>query len=311
METTVEPRVIIALALDNRRICAGTNARAMTDSGKRCADHQIQRRRSPAPSKSRSQDDHVDAQTGRGKGLMSKVDTPHRRIFLKQVAAAVGVAPLRLGPAALGIGAATATVGAIAQEPIDTTPAFHFFNGDEARTAEAAVARLIPADDNGPGAKEAGVAVFIDLQLASAWGSGDHLYRQGPYIPGSPQQGYQLAFTPAEMFRLGFAKLDESARKAHGAAFANLTFAQQDALLTQCERGELDFGALPSAIFFGALLDATMEGFFSDPIHGGNRDKIGWKLVGFPGVHASYANDIERHNVPWTRPPASIADTRT
>jgi len=51
-----------------------------------------------------------------------------------------------------------------------------------------------------------------------------------------------------------------------------------------------------------------MEGFFSDPIYGGNRDKIGWKLVGFPGVHASYANDIERHGVAWTRPPASIAD---
>jgi gluconate 2-dehydrogenase gamma chain len=51
-----------------------------------------------------------------------------------------------------------------------------------------------------------------------------------------------------------------------------------------------------------------MEGFFSDPIYGGNRDKIGWKLVGFPGVHASYANDIERHGVAWTRPPASIGD---
>jgi len=54
-----------------------------------------------------------------------------------------------------------------------------------------------------------------------------------------------------------------------------------------------------------------MEGFFSDPIHGGNRDKVGWKLVGFPGVHASYANDIERHDVAWTRPPASIADAAT
>ncbi len=62
------------------------------------------------------------------------------------------------------------------------------------------------------------------------------------------------------------------------------------------------------AAFFGALLDAAMEGFFSDPIYGGNRDKIGWKLVGFPGVHASYANDIERHGVAWTRPAASIGD---
>ena len=79
-------------------------------------------------------------------------------------------------------------------------------------------------------------------------------------------------------------------------------------VLAEAEQGKLDFGALPSAAFFAALLDATMEGFFSDPIYGGNRDKIGWKLVGFPGVHASYANDIERHGVAWARPPASIAD---
>ncbi len=170
------------------------------------------------------------------------------------------------------------------------------------------MARLIPADDLGPGAQEAGVAIFIDRQLVTAWGNGDHFYRQGPFAAGTPQQGSQLAFTPAEMFRLGLAALDDSSRKAHGAAFADLSIEQQDALLGEAQQGKLDFGVLPSAIFFGALLDATMEGFFADPIYGGNRDKIGWKLVGFPGVHASYANDIERHGVAWTRPPASIAD---
>jgi len=241
----------------------------------------------------------------------------HRRIFLKQVATAVGAVPLALGASVVAGGAAAAvastaaaaaTAGASGQAPVPVVTAWLFFDGNEGRAAEAAVARLIPADDTGPGAKEAGVAVFIDRQLAGAWGSGDHLYRHAPFLAGTPQQGYQLAFTPAEMFRLGFAKLDEAARKAHGWAFADLTPEQQDALLGEAEHGKLDFGALPSAAFFGALLDATMEGFFSDPIYGGNRDKIGWKLVGFPGVHASYANDIERHGVAWTRPPASIAD---
>jgi gluconate 2-dehydrogenase gamma chain len=234
-----------------------------------------------------------------------------RRIFLKQVATAtaVGAAPLALSVTGLASAAAGAVAGvAQAQVTSPVAHAWHFFDGNEGRTAEAAVARLIPADDAGPGAREAGVAVFIDLQLAGAWGAGDHLYRQAPFLAGTPQQGYQLAFTPAEMFRLGLAKLDEAARKAHGAAFADLAPEQQDALLAQAEQGKLDFGALPSAAFFGALLDATMEGFFSDPIYGGNRDKIGWKLVGFPGVHASYANDIERHGVAWMRPPASIAD---
>jgi len=231
-----------------------------------------------------------------------------RRIFLRQVAAAVGAVPLSLGATA-GI-AATAPVsgGAVAPDSVPIEHAWRFFNGDEARAVEAAVARIIPTDDTGPGAREAGVAVFIDLQLAGAWGDGAQLYRHPPFMVGTPQQGYQLAFTPAEMFRLGFAKLDESARKAHGVAFADLAVQQQDELLALAEQGKLDFGELPSAVFFGALLDAVMEGFFSDPIYGGNREKIGWKLVGFPGVHASYANDIERHGVEWTRPPASIGD---
>jgi len=233
---------------------------------------------------------------------------PKRRIFLKQVATVVGAAPLALGATASAVAAAEVTGSAPEQTTSSVAHAWRFFDGTEARAAEAAVARLIPADDVGPGAKEAGVAIFIDLQLVSAWGNGDHLYTHPPFAEGTPQQGYQLAFTPAEMFRLGLAKLDESARKAHGAAFADLSSEQQDALLAQAQQGKLDFGVLPSGVFFGALLDATMEGFFSDPIYGGNRDKIGWGLVGFPGVHASYANDIDRHGIAWTRPPASIAD---
>ena len=235
----------------------------------------------------------------------------HRRIFLKRVAAVVGAAPLAAGAASIsGVSnASAASVGDTGTSGGESLPnAWLFFNADEARTADAALARLIPADDTGPGAREAGVVVFLDRQLAGAWGQGDHFYRQGPFVPGTPQQGYQLAFTPAEMFRFGFARLDESARKLHGAAFAELTDAQQDDLLAQAEHGKLDFGALPSATFFAWLVDVTMEGFFSDPVHGGNRDKIGWKLVGFPGVHASYANDIERHGITWSRAPTSIAD---
>jgi gluconate 2-dehydrogenase gamma chain len=230
---------------------------------------------------------------------------PNRRIFLKRVAAVVGAAPLA-GPAAslADAGPAAAQGGNVEPPP----SVWLFFNLEEAQTADAVVARLIPADEDGPGAREAGVAVFLDRQLAGAWGHGDHFYRKGPFLPGTPQQGYQLAFTPAEMFRFGFAKLDENARKLRGAAFSDLTHEQQDELLRQAEQGKLDFGTLPSATFFSSLVDATMEGFFSDPIHGGNRDKIGWKLVGFPGVHASYANDIERHGIKWSRSPASIAD---
>ena len=80
-----------------------------------------------------------------------------------------------------------------------------FFNTDEAAFIEAAVARLIPADDRWPGALEAGVPNYIDKQLNGAWGAGERLYRNGPWQAGTPSQGYQLPFTPAELFRTAIA----------------------------------------------------------------------------------------------------------
>lgn len=198
----------------------------------------------------------------------------------------------------------------VAAPPDTRRQTFRFFNTQEAETMDAVVARLIPADDLGPGAKEAGVTSFLDDQLAGAWGNGDHFYRQGPFEPGTPEQGYQLSFTPAEMFRHGLMSLNQTAQKQHGSPFAALPADQQDALLQAMQAGELDFSPLPAAVFFAALLDGTMEGFFSDPLYGGNADMVGWKLVGFPGAHASFANDIERHGVIWAGEPVSIATSR-
>jgi len=182
-----------------------------------------------------------------------------------------------------------------------------FFNPREAQAMDAIAARLIPADDLGPGAKEAGVTYFLDGQLAGAWGAGDQLYRQGPFREGTPEQGYQLSFTPAEMIRRGLASLDEATRRQDGKPFAELDAKRQDAWLVAMQEGKADFAPLPSAIFFQALLEATIEGFFSDPMYGGNRDMVGWKLVGFPGAYASFSNDIERHGVAWAGQPVSIA----
>src|SRR6201993_5028040 len=93
--------------------------------------------------------------------------------------------------------AAGATPADAAAQP--TT--YLFFNADEAAFIEAAVARLIPADEKWGGAVEAGVPNYIDKQLAGAWGAGERLYRSGPWQPGTPSQGYQLPFTPAELYR--------------------------------------------------------------------------------------------------------------
>lgn len=175
---------------------------------------------------------------------------------------------------------------------------------------DAIAARLIPADELGPGAKEAGVTQFLDGQLAGAWGAGEQFYRQGPFESGTPEQGYQLSFTPAEMFRRGLAALDAATRRQDGKPYAELDAARQDAWLHDMQAGKPDFSPLPSDVFFQALLDATIEGFFSDPLYGGNVDMVGWKLVGFPGAYASFSNDIERHGVIWAGRPVSIANAR-
>lgn len=185
-----------------------------------------------------------------------------------------------------------------------------FFNAQEALAMDAIAARLIPADELGPGAKEAGVTQFVDGQLAGAWGAGEQFYRQGPFEAGTPEQGYQLSFTPAEMFRRGLAALDAATRKQDGKPYAELDAQRQDAWLHDMQAGKPDFSPLPSAVFFQALLDATIEGFFSDPLYGGNIDMVGWKLVGFPGAYASFSNDIERHGVIWAGRPVSIAHAR-
>ncbi len=92
-----------------------------------------------------------------------------------------------------------------ADEPV---PVYEFLNGDEAAFIEAAVDTFIPTDDVGPGALELGVAVFIDRQLNSGYGRGDRMYLQGPFIEGTPEQGYQLRMTPSELVRNGILDLN-------------------------------------------------------------------------------------------------------
>ena len=126
-----------------------------------------------------------------------------------------------LGSAALAPLAATAAAAQPAPNPRSTPETgkpevWHFLTSAEVRALEALVSLVIPADELGPGAKEAGVVVFLDRQLGGAWGAGAHFYRSGPFQNGTPQQGYQLAFTPAEMFRTCLAKLDQSAAAQNG-----------------------------------------------------------------------------------------------
>jgi gluconate 2-dehydrogenase gamma chain len=179
----------------------------------------------------------------------------------------------------------------------------------EAAFVIAAVDTLIPADDLTPSGSDCGVAVFIDRQLASAWGGGDKMYRSGPYHAGKPEQGYQLPLTPREYFAAGIAAANAWSRQTYGKEFDRLSAADRAAALTAMEAGKAAFAGFGARGFFERLLSLTMEGFFADPIYGGNRDKVAWKMIGFPGLPATYANVIDDyHGKRYEAPPQSIAD---
>jgi len=186
--------------------------------------------------------------------------------------------------------------------------AYLYLTSPEAEFVDAAVARLIPADGLGPGAKETGVTFFIDRQLAGAWGTMARNYRQGPWPEGTPQQGYQSRLTPQEVYRAAIREVDQLCTKRYGKAFAGLIDAQKDEVLRELDEGTLAFDSVPAGLFFSMLWENTQEGFFADPIYGGNRDKIGWRLVGFPGVAAVYIPYIDRYNEAYRAQPVSIAD---
>ena len=198
----------------------------------------------------------------------------------------------------------TAQPGGMA--PLGSEPeAYTYFTEPESAFVEAAVERLIPTDALGPGGREAGVAFYIDQQLSGAFGYAARCTARA--VGGRARRfGYQLPLTPAEVYRLGIAATKPTATR-RTADVRQLSAAHQDDVLTGLDGAKLTFDAVPAKMFFEMLYGNTVEGFFADPLYGGNRDKVGWKLVGFPGG-AAYYPFIEKHNVPYNVAPQSIAD---
>src|SRR3979490_3041309 len=193
--------------------------------------------------------------------------SPGRRWFLKSVTALGGAASLP-APASAPHPHVQHGVRAPSQTHLDLTQ-------PEIAFVEAAVARLIPADELGPGAKEAGVAYFIDRQLFGGWGTMAKMYRQGPWPEATPQQGYQSPLTPQQVYRIGIGEGNAHCAKQYGNSFSALTAAQQDEVLRGLDGGKIELQAVRSQFFFNMLLANTLEGFFADPIYGGNRAKAG------------------------------------
>lgn len=236
-----------------------------------------------------------------------------RREFLTAAGAAAAVlAPAQLAEAQQAQPVAPSatpapTLAASAAPPVDE-PLLTLTATEHAFFA-AAADTIIPADNLSPSGSDCGVANFIDRQLAGAYGTGARLYRQGPFPKGKPEQGYQLSLNPREFFRAGVASANEFTRKAYGKDFDRLNEEQRIAALQAMEAGKAEFKGFGSAMFFNALLQLTMEGFFADPMYGGNRDMAAWKMVGYPGLPATYRHDIRTYlGKKYDKPPRSIAD---
>lgn len=150
-----------------------------------------------------------------------------------------------------------------------------FFTADEARVVAAACERIFPSDENGPGAREAGVIIYIDRQLAGPYGRDELRYKKGPFIETDPTfGGYQGKESPQDIYRAGIRLL--------GDGFATLAAAQQDDQLRKIEK----------TMFFQMLRDHTLEGMFCDPLHGGNANLVGWQLIGYPGPVMTWRSAI-------------------
>jgi gluconate 2-dehydrogenase gamma chain len=179
----------------------------------------------------------------------------------------------------------------------------------EAAFFSAVADTMIPADALTPSGSDCGVVTFIDRQLAGAWGGGAKMYRSGPFRKGKPEQGYQLPLTPREFFAAGIVDTNAWSRKVYGREFDRLGVKERETALMELEAGKAALNDFDGKQFFEALLKVTMEGFFADPIYGGNRNKAGWRMVGYPGLPAVYSTLIDEYrNKRYVAEPQSIAD---
>jgi gluconate 2-dehydrogenase gamma chain len=167
-----------------------------------------------------------------------------------------------------------------------------FFTQLEALIVASAASRIFPSDGTGPGAQEAGVAIYIDRQLAGPWGRDRYRYTQEPFEENAPAEfGYQGKATPRQIYREGLKDMKD---------FDQSPAAEQNNKLRQIE----------STLFFSLLRRNTIEGMFCDPVHGGNVDMVGWQLIGYPGPRMSNYADVDKHFGEAFRPkPVSLRET--
>jgi gluconate 2-dehydrogenase gamma chain len=179
-----------------------------------------------------------------------------------------------------------------------------------AREALAAVFdRLVPGDNHGPSATEAGCLVFLDAQLDGPYGEGRDMYLEGPLAADeSSLMGRDVTLRQRrEHYRAGLAALESHAVRAFGVGIAKLPAARLDALLAQMEAGKIALGdGVNAKAFFELMLQNVREGYFADPLYGGNRNMAGWKMLGFPGARYDYRPYMDRRGQDLRLEPISL-----
>lgn len=205
---------------------------------------------------------------------------------------------------------------------IDQTELFDarvfFDRKEDFAVLSAATERLFPEDKHGPGAIELAIPYFIDKQLNGAWGMNAHEYMEGPFpvtpyvreyenkdikqskqgpnaetLPGISGARYQSRLNRGEIFIRGLRTMEEESQKRFNETFEKLEGEQQDEILKAFEKGEVAMPGVSSKTFFNLLFQMTIEGAYSDPVYGGNKHMLGWKMIEYPGPRMAYIDDIE------------------
>lgn len=215
--------------------------------------------------------------------------------------------------------------------PMEAPPAnvLSFFTPHEAKTVEALTARILPGTPDDPGAREAGVVNYIDKTMVFNEGFAEPTYRQPPFAQtyegdnppqdGNqydvvwvkkdelPRYGFQSNHSPREIYRKGIVSVDQYSQAKFQKQFVDLTEDQQDQIVGDMSDGKtIGFDEPSDKTFFTQLRNDTINGMFSDPAYGGNKDMVGWKLIGYPGSQRAYT-PIDMMTEGNLRPPQSLA----
>jgi gluconate 2-dehydrogenase gamma chain len=235
-----------------------------------------------------------------------KQPTP-RRTFLLRAAGLAGAGSL----SSAGVSAVqTATAAALPDTPAPVP--YQSLSPNEATFIEALVDVLCPADEYSPRGVDCGLATYIDRQLAGPYGKGDGRYQPGPFRDGKPEFGLQGPLTPEQFCKAGIAAANAACIRDRGKPFDQLALADADEFLKAVQADHVRNDGISLALWFNEVVYRLfVEACFADPMYGGNRNAVFWKMMGYPGLPANHALDMVRYRgkpFPGGKDPKSIAD---